>query len=1202
MLFDALKLIQSAFHAYISEVEDTPPEQDILVIDSIPASKDAGGTQDNLDGKVVMSLVNLQEEIILKASPHHQQLESRTIHENPLTSLNLFVLFSVVHRDQYEASLQQLSRVIEFFQWKQVFASADSTSASTELSQPIRVYADLYSLSFEQLEHLWRSLGGKQEPFALYKLRVVAIEARGERLDYAKIVATDFCAPQRCCGAAQTMSYLLAKPRPIVFQLEKSKFCEDDGKRYEFILEPTGGTLKGDGSFLDEGKYYFQPSRIDRDIVDDETIIFTYAVEGRHDTFVVTVYPQPTGELSIQAEQAFCDDADPVEITLIDSEPSVHMTHVKIDRSRAKSFDPSRFAKDPSLIVADGNYQLVLVEAFLRDRRTNCRGVIRFNVKVYPQPDTAFQILPTGFTPHPGLPDNTYCAAREPNSKFLLLQPQAPATSAYFTVNGNRVPQQNDAAGATINRLDISNFGQREAQELVIVHHTVEVGACLARTSEPQTITITPLPKIAMAVGGREQFCNDESAVPLTFNSRTSLIPLAAIELVQVTIDGQVVSDEVKGQLLTDVQLTFEPSQFAQGQDAQSVTIEVQFRDRNTRCENSVATTVTVHPLPNANFRLNPPTTTGGYCAEAGSIVTLEAEDSSVSERFEVTGDVDNDILAAAQEQDNQITLAKLSVMEPTQLTITHQARNAVGCIARSAKTITVYPIPSAAFELATTNVCSTDAPVAIRVASLADSYELRAVTADGTVIETAIQPDLVDANTLQFSPIVLHPDGTTNYFGESYALPITLIYEVTGAGGCRSSQSREIVVYRTPEADFDIAFVGEVTPNGATVQVTNIQPQAAIEALSFQWDTNGGSQISQGDQNSDFTVTYNPDELRDRDAIVITLTVFNLGGNLSCSRGPIEKRLTLPDVSGNPFDELLDDRFIRYRNQLVALAPDLNLADTAPDDLANRFLTVDRTLDEERAIGLYTSRVRAFISRFLRDGGSLQAASELVMISTASLFDRLVVGDVTTTVVNSLRESLTEFQEVGIDLTQLLSIWNPSELVNLADSANLTQLQTLIQDITDNNNDEVLNALLEQRFTRYRNQLVVLAPDLGQANASPNDLVDRFLTVNNPSLSELQAVGLYARNVESFVRSFLRSGGSNQAASELVALSTASLLDRLLVGDVTNAVENQLVASLTEFQGIGINLNRIPGIWNPAELAGVADTAKLAQLQTLLP
>ncbi|MEM0982065.1 MAG: hypothetical protein AAGH78_17570, partial [Cyanobacteria bacterium P01_H01_bin.58] len=245
---------------------------------------------------------------------------------------------------------------------------------------------------------------------------------------------------------------------------------------------------------------------------------------------------------------------------------------------------------------------------------------------------------------------------------------------------------------------------------------------------------------------------------------------------------------------------------------------------------------------------------------------------------------------------------------------------------------------------------------------------------------------------------------------------------------------------------------------------------------------------------------------------------------------------------------------------------------------------------------------VRTFVSSFLRSGGSLQAASELVMLSTASLLDRLVVGDVTTTIENSLRESLTEFQEVGIDLTQLLSIWNPSELANLADSAKLAQLQTLIQDVIDDNNDEVLNALLEQRFTRYRNQLIVLAPDLGQANASPNDLVDRFLTVNNPNISELQAVRLYARNVESFVRSFLRNGGSNRAASELVALSTASLLDRLLVGDVTNAVENQLVESLTQFQGIGINLNRIPGIWNAAELAGVADTAKLAQLQTLLP
>ena len=37
---------------------------------------------------------------------------------------------------------------------------------------------ELYTLTFEQINHLWGSLGGRQVPFAMYKLRLVAITDR----------------------------------------------------------------------------------------------------------------------------------------------------------------------------------------------------------------------------------------------------------------------------------------------------------------------------------------------------------------------------------------------------------------------------------------------------------------------------------------------------------------------------------------------------------------------------------------------------------------------------------------------------------------------------------------------------------------------------------------------------------------------------------------------------------------------------------------------------------------------------------------------------------------------------------------------------------------------------------------------------------------------------------------------------------------
>jgi hypothetical protein len=34
---------------------------------------------------------------------------------------------------------------------------------------------EMFTLSFEQINHLWGSLGGRQMPFVMYKLRLVSI-------------------------------------------------------------------------------------------------------------------------------------------------------------------------------------------------------------------------------------------------------------------------------------------------------------------------------------------------------------------------------------------------------------------------------------------------------------------------------------------------------------------------------------------------------------------------------------------------------------------------------------------------------------------------------------------------------------------------------------------------------------------------------------------------------------------------------------------------------------------------------------------------------------------------------------------------------------------------------------------------------------------------------------------------------------------
>ncbi|MBD1848326.1 DUF4255 domain-containing protein [Cyanobacteria bacterium FACHB-63] len=177
MIFDAMKLIQAALQQYILQVEEsTSASQETVILDNISMAEELGGTGSNQDERVVMSLVNLQEEVTLKNEPFHRVENGRTVYQNPPIQLNLFILFSVLHSKEYEASLKRLSRVIEFFQWKKEL-SFTATPPAINIPQEVKLLPDLYSLTFEQLNYLWGSLGGKQVPFVLYRFRLVAIEA-----------------------------------------------------------------------------------------------------------------------------------------------------------------------------------------------------------------------------------------------------------------------------------------------------------------------------------------------------------------------------------------------------------------------------------------------------------------------------------------------------------------------------------------------------------------------------------------------------------------------------------------------------------------------------------------------------------------------------------------------------------------------------------------------------------------------------------------------------------------------------------------------------------------------------------------------------------------------------------------------------------------------------------------------------------------
>ncbi|PSR18565.1 DUF4255 domain-containing protein [filamentous cyanobacterium CCP3] len=178
MIADALKLIQVSLQNYIKDVEDSQESsQDIVVLDNVAMAEQLGGNRDDLNERVIITLFNIEEEATLKNTPHYRIENGRTVYQNPPVSLNLYVLFSVLHYSHYETALRRLARVIEFFQWKKELSILVSSRPGGEL-QEIRVLPDLYTLTFDQLNHLWGSLGGKQVPFVMYRTRLVQLDAQ----------------------------------------------------------------------------------------------------------------------------------------------------------------------------------------------------------------------------------------------------------------------------------------------------------------------------------------------------------------------------------------------------------------------------------------------------------------------------------------------------------------------------------------------------------------------------------------------------------------------------------------------------------------------------------------------------------------------------------------------------------------------------------------------------------------------------------------------------------------------------------------------------------------------------------------------------------------------------------------------------------------------------------------------------------------
>ena len=181
-----LKIITEQLNQYLRSVENPTSDatNDRVVLGNIASARFAGGEGGSanapLENRVVVTLVNIAEEGSLKNNTATRIVGQKAIQYNPVVHVNLYLLFTA-NFDGYDTAVNHLFRVLEFFQGRKIFKFKNAPLAAgladkEKQIEEIELTVELHTLSFEQLNDLWGSLGGKQMPFVLYRARLVPVQ------------------------------------------------------------------------------------------------------------------------------------------------------------------------------------------------------------------------------------------------------------------------------------------------------------------------------------------------------------------------------------------------------------------------------------------------------------------------------------------------------------------------------------------------------------------------------------------------------------------------------------------------------------------------------------------------------------------------------------------------------------------------------------------------------------------------------------------------------------------------------------------------------------------------------------------------------------------------------------------------------------------------------------------------------------------
>ena len=125
-----------------------------------------------LEQEVGVSLINIEEERVVREHlPRYSTANNQRIVQEPELRLNLYLIFAA-NFTQYDQALKCLSLIMAFFQSHPVFTVSRYPALDSRID---KLVVELQTLSYEQINQVWASIGARQLPALIYKVRMVII-------------------------------------------------------------------------------------------------------------------------------------------------------------------------------------------------------------------------------------------------------------------------------------------------------------------------------------------------------------------------------------------------------------------------------------------------------------------------------------------------------------------------------------------------------------------------------------------------------------------------------------------------------------------------------------------------------------------------------------------------------------------------------------------------------------------------------------------------------------------------------------------------------------------------------------------------------------------------------------------------------------------------------------------------------------------